>query len=168
MSARAAKLQLATGEPLPSIGLRATDGYLLNLRSWVGKMPVAILFFAAPTAEGPARLLGDTLARALATALPELSAAGVAAVGVTCDSEEQQKAYVTEHNLPYLLLSDERRSAVEALGIGLSGSHGNWNVATPLLVAVDETGIVRDLFPDPDPRLLGAMAIHAFREPIPG
>lgn len=162
------KLRVAPGEPLPSIGLRATDGYLLNLRSWVGRMPAAILFFAGPTAEGPARRLGDTLAGALATAVPELQAAGIGAVGVTCDSEEQQKAYVAEHNLPYLLLSDERRSAVEALGIGLSGAEGNWNVATPLLVAVDEMGVVRELFVDPDPRLIGAMAISSFREPIPG
>jgi peroxiredoxin len=163
----AVKLHVAPGEPLPSIGLRATDGYLLNLRSWVGRMPAAILFFAGPTAEGPARLLGDTLARALAAALPELQAAGIGTAGVTCDSEEQQKAYVAEHDLPFLLLSDERRSAAEALGIGLSGAEGNWNVATPLLVAVDEAGVVRELFIDPDPRLIGAMAISTFREPIP-
>ncbi len=161
------KLQIAPGDAVPSIGLRATDGYLLNLRSWVGRMPAAVLFFAGPTAEGAARPLGDALARALALALPELQAAGIGAAGVTCDSEEQQKAYVAEHNLPFLLLSDERRSAVEALGIGLSGAEGNWNVATPLLVAVDETGVIKELFVDPDPRLIGAMAISPFREPIP-
>ena len=45
-------LAVSVGDPIPSIGLRASDGYLLNLRSFVGKQPVALLFFAAPTADG--------------------------------------------------------------------------------------------------------------------
>ena len=28
-------VKLAVGDPLPSVGLRATDGYLLNLRTFV-------------------------------------------------------------------------------------------------------------------------------------
>ena len=44
-------LKLAVGDPLPSVGLRATDGYLLNLRSFVTKQPAVMLFFGAPDAE---------------------------------------------------------------------------------------------------------------------
>ena len=36
-------LTLHVGEPIPSIGLRATDGYLLNLRTFVGKQPVVLI-----------------------------------------------------------------------------------------------------------------------------
>ena len=50
-------LAVNVGGPIPSVGLRASDGYLLNLRSFVGKQPVALLFFAAPTADGT---LGST------------------------------------------------------------------------------------------------------------
>ena len=47
-------LKVDVGDPLPSVGLRATDGYLLNLRSFVTKQPAVIVFFGAPTATGAA------------------------------------------------------------------------------------------------------------------
>ena len=153
---------------MPSIGLRASDGYLLNLRSFVTKQPVAILFFAGPTVSGAQRTHGDALARAFAEATPRLHAAGIATLGVTCDSETQQTEYATALQLPYLLMSDERRVAVQALGIPTRERSGSWNVATPILVGVDESGTVRGVFEDPDPRLVGAIALEIFREPLPG
>ena len=44
-------LKLAVGDPLPSVGLRATDGYLLNLRSFVTKQPAVIAVLRGPIAE---------------------------------------------------------------------------------------------------------------------
>ncbi|MEX1278901.1 MAG: hypothetical protein WEI16_07615, partial [Chloroflexota bacterium] len=66
MSRTTASLSVQVGDPIPSIGLRATDGYLLNLRSWVSKTPVAHVFFAGPTLSGAARTEADVLARELA------------------------------------------------------------------------------------------------------
>ena len=48
-------VKVSVGDALPSVGLRATDGYLLNLRSFVTKQPVLLLFFGAPTHTGAAR-----------------------------------------------------------------------------------------------------------------
>ena len=163
----ASGLTLQVGEPIPSIGLRATDGYLLNLRTFVGKQPVAILFFAGPTVSGKARALGDALAAALAEAIPRLHAAGISVVGVTCDSDRQQTEYAAAHTLPFLLMSDERRVAVEALGIRVAETAGSWNVAPPVLIGVDEAGTVRGIFKDPDPRLMAATILEIFREPLP-
>jgi hypothetical protein len=36
-----------------------------------------------------------------------------------------------------------------------------------VLVAVDETGIVRGVYPDPDPRLVAAIILETFRAPLP-
>ena len=44
-------LKVKIGDQVPSVGLRASDGYLLNLRSLVGKQPAIVLFFGAPTRE---------------------------------------------------------------------------------------------------------------------
>ena len=50
---------------MPSVGLRATDGYLLNLRTFVGKQPSVVVFFSGPSLHGarreevPARLRPD-------------------------------------------------------------------------------------------------------------
>jgi peroxiredoxin len=146
------------------VGLRASDGYLLNLRSFVTKQPVALLFFAGPTAEGPHRQRGDALATALARGAGRLAEAGIAAVGITCDSEAQQRAYIEERSLPYLLMSDERRSAVILLGIATQAVGDNHNVALPVLVAADRGGTIRAVYNDPDPRTLVAVVLETFRD----
>lgn len=158
---------MQVGDPIPSIGLRATDGYLLNLRSWVSKTPVAHVFFAGPTLGGAARTEADVLARELAAAVPRLDAAGIAVAGITTDNERQQKDYATELNLPFLLLSDERLIASQALGVPVAEKRGNTNVAQPVLIGVDETGLVRGIYHKPDPRLVAAIILETFREPLP-
>ena len=52
--------KLTVGDQLPSVGLRATDGFLLNLRSYVTKQAAAFLFFGAPTLKGAARRRGGS------------------------------------------------------------------------------------------------------------
>jgi peroxiredoxin len=167
VSRTTASLSVQVGEPIPSIGLRATDGYLLNLRSWVSKTPVAHVFFAGPTLSGAARTEADALARELAAAVPRLDAAGIAVAGITTDNERQQKDYATELNLPFLLLSDERLIASHALGVPVAEKRGNTNVAQPVLIGVDETGLVRGIYHKPDPRLVAAIILETFREPLP-
>ena len=167
MSRATASLNIGIGDQIPSIGLRATDGYLLNLRSWVGKSPVAHLFFAGPTLTGAARTAAEAVARAVALDVPRLDAAGVAITGVTTDNERQQADFVSALELPFLLLSDERRIASQALGIPLVERRGNTNVASPVMVAIDDTGLVRGIYRDPDPRLVGAIVLEIFREPLP-
>jgi len=137
-------LKVKIGDAMPSVGLRATDGYLLNLRSLVGKKPTIVVFFGGPTAKGIARERGDFLAEALKDAAPRLEKAGVGLIGVTTDNELQQKAYVEEMGLPFLLFSDERRIAVEALGIPTSSERGNVN-AEPTAFAVATDGTILDI-----------------------
>jgi peroxiredoxin len=70
-------------------------------------------------------------------------------------------------NLPFLLLSDERRIAAEALGVPLIERRGNTNVAATVVIGADESGVIRGVYPDPDPRLLAAIILETFREPLP-
>ena len=160
-------LKLAVGDPLQSVGLRATDGYLLNLRSFVTKQPALVLFFAAPTLTGAARRRGLKAIEALATGHQQLREAGVAVVGVSCDSVEQQAEFAARQKLPFLLLSDERRSAVEVVGIPTVADGENVNVAQPLALAVDRDGILRAIIERVDPDTLAEQAIQALSEPIP-
>ncbi len=160
-------LKLAVGDPLPSVGLRATDGYLLNLRSFVTKQPAVTLFFGAPTLSGAGRRRGLKAIEALAKGYERLHEAGIAVVGVSCDSEEQQTKFVEEHQLPFLLLSDERRSAVEVLGIPTVADGENVNVVQPVALVVDRDGIVRAIIERVDPDALVDQVIQALSEPIP-
>lgn len=160
-------LKLAVGDTLPSVGLRATDGYLLNLRSFVTKQPAVMLFFGAPTLSGAGRRRGLKAIEALAMGYERLHEAGIAVVGVSCDAEEQQTKFVEEHQLPFLLLSDERRSAVEVLGIPTVADGENVNVVHPVALAVDRDGIVRANIERVDPDALVDQVIQALSEPIP-
>ena len=99
--------------------------------------------------------------------MARLGEAGIAVTGITTDNERQQADFVRDLALPFLLLSDERRIASEALGIPIVEQRGNANVATPVMIGVDETGVVRGVYHDPDPRLMAAIILEIFREPLP-
>jgi peroxiredoxin len=160
-------MNLQVADLLPSVGLRATDGYLLNLRSFVTKQPSLHLFFGAPTLSATARRRGMKAIEALVTGHERLREAGIAVVAVSADSEEQQAAFAKKIELPFLLMSDERRSAIELLGIETVASGQNVNVAKPVAIAVDVDGYVRGIFDPVDPETLVDAAIRALSEPIP-
>jgi peroxiredoxin Q/BCP len=160
-------LKLRVGDPLPSVGLRATDGYLLNLRSFVTKQPALLLFFGAPTLTAAAGRRGLKAIEALAAGHERLREAGIALAAISTDSEQQQTAFVAKHDLPFLLLSDERRSAVDLLGIETVADGSNINVARPTAIAVDRDGDVRAVIDPVEPDALVDMAIRALSEPIP-
>ena len=164
MSPTATRLKLDVGDPIPSVGLRATDGYLLNLRSFVGKQAAIFLFFAGPSLRGAARERGDALALALKNAHPRLTAAGVEPVGVTTDSEGQQAAYARELELPYLLFCDERRAAVDLLGVPVKVERGNTN-AEPTAFAVAADGTILDIVERAEPKGLVARLLEAITPP---
>jgi peroxiredoxin len=160
-------LTVAIGDALPSVGLRATDGYLLNLRSWVTKQPVLLVFFGAPTLKGgAARRKGLKTIEALVSGHDRLREAGIAVAAISTDSEQQQTEFATAQNLPFLLLSDERRSAVEVLGVETVAEGANVNVARPIAIAVDREGIVRHIIDPIDPERLVDDAMQALSEPL--
>jgi len=160
-------IRLAVGDPLPSVGLRATDGYLLNLRSHVTKQPVVLLFFGAPTLAGAGRRRGLKAIEALSAGYQRLRQAGIDVAAVSCDSEQQQHDFAAKQSIPFLLLSDERRSAVEMLGIETVADGANVNVVRPVAIAADRDGIVRAVIERVEPDALVDLVVRALSEPIP-
>jgi peroxiredoxin len=164
MSPAATEIKADVGEQMPSVGLRATDGYLLNLRTHVGKRPSIVVFFGGPSLSGAARRAGDELALALRDAFPRLERAGIGLVAVTTDSERQQAEYVAQLELPYLLFCDERRTAAAQLGIATRSTRGNIN-AEPTAFAVAVDGTILDVVEKAQPRGLIARLLEAINPP---
>lgn len=160
-------MKLAPGDAIPSVGLRATDGYLLNLRSWVTKQPAVLLFFGAPSLSGAAKRRGLKTIEALAAGFDRLREAGIAVAAISTDSEKQQTEFATKQQLPFLLYSDERRSAVEMLGIATVADGDNVNVAQPIAIAVDRDGVIRAVIDRVEPGSLVDQVVRALSEPIP-
>ena len=164
-----AELRVKVGDQIPSVGLRATDGYLLNLRSFVTKQPACLFFFGAPTlGGGRERERGEALVRALRDGYRHLTDAGVALAGISCDSERQQTEFAAWASLPFLLFSDERRTAVELLGIPTTADGDNVNAGRVVLgVAVD--GTIAIVLADPDPKTVvdEVLAALAPQRPAP-
>ena len=158
---------LAEGDALPSVGLRATDGFLLNLRSFVTKQPALLLFFGGPTLKGAARKKGVSAVEALSTGHERLGQAGIAVAAISTDSEEQQSDFVKKHDLPFLLLSDERRSAVALLKIETVADGSNVNVARPMAVAVDRDGVIRSVIDPVTPETIVDQALSILSQPMP-
>ena len=161
-------LKVKVGDQLPSVGLRATDGYLLNLRSFVTKQPALLVFFGGPTmAAGAGRRRGIKTIDALVAGHERLREAGIAVAAISTDSEQQQTTFVAKQELPFLLLSDERRSAVQMLGVETVADGANVNVAKPMALAVDADGSIRAILDPIDPAGLVDQAMRALSEPIP-
>lgn len=160
-------LNVKVGDQIPSVGLRASDGYLLNLRSSVTKQPIALLFFGAATLEGAARRRGSKAALALADGYERLREAGIQVAGVSCDSAEQQTEYLHETRLPYLLMSDERRTAVEMLGVPTVADGENVNIVHPLMIVVGREGEIRAMLTEIDPATVVDQVVSALAEPMP-
>jgi len=157
-------LRVAIGDQMPSVGLRATDGYLLNLRTYVTHSPSIVVFFAGPSLRGARRAVGDLMATTMAQAHSRLERESIGLIMVTTDSEKQQAAYVEELQLPFLLYCDERRAAVELLGIPTRNERGNIN-AEPTAFAVSLDGEIVDVVPRAEPRGLVARLVEAIRPP---
>jgi peroxiredoxin len=104
---------------------------------------------------------------ALVAGHARLREAGIAIAAISTDSETQQAEFAKRLELPFLLLSDERRSAVELLGIETVAEGANVNVAKPVAVAVDRDGIVRAVIEPIDPDTLVDTTMRALSEPIP-
>jgi peroxiredoxin Q/BCP len=160
-------LKVKVGDALPSVGLRATDGYLLNLRSFVTKQPALLVFFGAPTLAAAARRRGVKTMEALVAGHERLREAGIAVAAISTDSEQQQQAFAAKLELPFLLLSDERRSAVNVLGVETVADGANVNVAKPMALAVDVDGAIRAIVDPIEPDALVDQAMRALSEPIP-
>jgi peroxiredoxin len=164
VSTAAAGLSVKIGDQMPSVGLRATDGYLLNLRSFVGKRPAIVVFFGGPSLKGAPRERGDALAAVLKDAYPRLERSNVGLITVTTDSEQQQAAYVEELQLPYLLFCDERRIAVDLLAIPTPNVRGVSN-AEPTAFAVGPDGTILDIVEQATPKGLVARLLEAINPP---
>ena len=102
---------LEVGTKAPAFTLPDQNGEPVSLSDFAGKK-VVLYFYPRDNTPGCTRQ-----ACAFAGAYEAFEQAGVVVIGVSKDSAASHQKFAAKHQLPFLLLSDPERTAIQAYGV---------------------------------------------------
>lgn len=129
---------LKVGDKAPDFTLTDKDGNKVSLSDFLGKR-VVLYFYPKDNTSGCSRQ-----AAAFAELNSEIEALGGAVIGVSRDSEASHRKFAEKYSLPFTLLSDPEREAIEAYGVWkekkMCGKVGMGIVRSTYII--DENGVI--------------------------
>ena len=138
---------LEIGTKAPNFTLKDKNGVDVSLSDFLGKK-VVLYFYPRDNTPGCTRQ-----ACAFAADYAEFRRRGVTVIGISKDSVASHVKFAEKYNLPFVLLSDPDRVAIEAYGVWqekkMAGKVGMGVVRTTFLV--DEEGIITAVMPKVKP-----------------
>jgi peroxiredoxin Q/BCP len=138
---------LEIGMKSPDFTLSDKDGNAVSLSDFLGKK-VVLYFYPKDNTPGCSRQ-----ACAFAAAYEGFRARNVAVIGISKDSVASHQKFAQKYNLPFVLLSDPERQAIEAYGVWqekkLYGKVSVGVVRTTFLI--DELGYIAKVMPKVKP-----------------
>ena len=149
---------LEAGNKAPDFTLSDKDGKDVSLRDFLGKK-VVLYFYPRDNTPGCTRQ-----ACAFAAAFEDFKRLGTVVIGVSKDSVASHVKFAEKHSLPFILLSDPDRKAIEAYGVWQEkknyGKVSMGVVRTTYLI--DENGVIVKAFgkvkaADNPAQMLGAL-----------
>ena len=133
---------LETGTKAPDFALADKDGNVVKLSDFAGKK-VVVYFYPKDSTPGCTRQ-----ACAFAAAYGEYEKLGVPVIGISKDSVKSHQNFAAKQNLPFMLLSDPERQAIEAYGVWqekkLYGKVSMGVVRSTFVI--DENGVIEKVF----------------------
>ena len=102
---------LKTGDKAPDFALQDKDGNTVRLSDYLGRK-VVLYFYPKDNTPGCTRQ-----ACAFAGAYDQFKNKNVAVIGISKDSVASHLKFAEKHGLPFVLLSDPARQAIEAYGV---------------------------------------------------
>ena len=138
---------LQIGMKAPDFSRPDQDGNLITLSSFRGKR-VVLYFYPKDNTPGCTRQ-----ACAFAARYEAFKAADVAVIGISKDSVASHVKFAEKYNLPFILLADPDRAAIEAYGVWqekkMAGKVGMGVVRTTFII--NEDGILTAIMPKVKP-----------------
>lgn len=143
--------QPTAGEPAPSftasaIGGNFSEPTIISLADFRGQ-PVVLYFYPKDDTPGCTKQ-----ACALRDGWQEISARAVV-LGVSIDSIKSHQKFLKKHNLPFVLVSDEDQTLVQAYGVWVEKSmYGKTYMGTERTTfVIDPNGKIKAVFPKVKP-----------------
>ena len=138
---------LEVGMKAPEFALPDKDGNVVRLSDFLGRK-VVLYFYPKDNTPGCTRQ-----ACAFAGAYAAFQAANVVVIGVSKDSVASHVKFAEKYSLPFVLLSDPERQAIEAYGVWQEKK--NYGKVTMGVVRttyiIDEQGLVEKVMPKVKP-----------------
>ena len=138
---------LQIGMKAPDFTLPDKNGNPVTLSSFRGRR-VVVYFYPKDNTPGCTRQ-----ACAFAANLAEFEKRGITVIGISKDSVSSHQKFAEKYNLPFILLSDPDRVAIEAYGVWqekkMAGKVGMGVVRTTFLI--DEEGVITAVMPKVKP-----------------
>ena len=138
---------LEAGSKAPDFALPNQDGQEVKLSDFAGRK-VVVYFYPKDSTPGCTRQ-----ACAFAAAYEEFTKLGVPVIGISKDSVKSHQNFIAKQNLPFLLLSDPDRQAIEAYGVWqekkLYGKVSMGVVRSTFVI--DENGVIEKVYPKVKP-----------------
>jgi peroxiredoxin Q/BCP len=138
---------LRPGDKAPNFTLPDQNGNPVSLSDFLGKK-VVVYFYPKDNTPGCTRQ-----ACAFAQNYQGFAEKGVAVIGISRDSTVSHKKFSEKHTLPFILLSDPEKEAIEAYGVWqekkLYGKVSMGVVRTTFII--DENGFIEKIMPKVKP-----------------
>ncbi len=150
---------LEAGMKAPDFTLEDKDGGRVSLSDFLGKK-VVLYFYPKDNTPGCTRQ-----ACAFAGAYSEFLKMNIAVIGISKDSVSSHVKFAEKYNLPFVLLSDTERKAIEAYGVWqekkMCGKTGMGVVRTTFVI--DEKGVIQTVMPKVKPDTNAAQILEMLR-----
>ncbi|NCE65944.1 thioredoxin-dependent thiol peroxidase [Pseudoflavonifractor sp. 524-17] len=138
---------LETGTKAPDFTLPDKDGNPVSLASFAGKK-VVLYFYPRDNTPGCTRQ-----ACAFAGAYEDFKRINAVVIGVSKDSVASHQKFAEKHGLPFVLLSDPERTAIEAYGVWQEKkNYGKVSMGVVRSTfVIDENGVIEKVMPKVKP-----------------
>ena len=130
-------MKVKVGDKAPDFTLLSQKGEKVNLSKLIGKKNLVLYFYPKDESKGCTRQACEF--RDKYEVYTDL---GAEVIGVSSDSVESHQEFADKHNLPFILLSDNKNKVRKLYGV--SSTFGV--IPGRVTYIIDKTGIVKHIF----------------------
>lgn len=134
---------LEVGKKAPSFSLPDTNGKKVSLKDFLGKR-VILYFYPKDMTSGCTKEACD-----FRDNFPNFNKLNIQIIGISPDSIESHKKFAEKYNLPFILLSDEKKDVIQKYGVWKEKSlYGKKYMGVERTTfIIDENGKIMHIFP---------------------